>query len=321
MSDRKRSKSHKVNLADAVAGQPLPLPSSTPPSSVQKHQHSVLSTPTTAETGSVECSPTTASASRDIIRTSLGLQSLVYSSGKSAGLTDIATMMYYRGTQHNQHEQHELGNFNVQNLITDEDADHLYGHFVGNDHQFSNRQDREMIEEHRKRFRVAENSHLSWDDVTLRREFVKSGFQLLLQNFGKIIVRTANTSNTTYKTTRVDLAELQEWESFPTFTEIYEFSRMDVQLRVNFHEMPIPDPSGGRNWSDRFFDKRVDVRCGEEGLAQAFEPYMAHLEWIAATRHLRTARPTEDIQLDQNRRRNLGKRTAHRRITRREKAR
>ena len=87
--------------------------------------------------------------------------------------------------------------------------------------------------------------------------------------------------NTEYIDTSIDLDNLREWDdTFPTFQEIYEFSKSTDLLIERFHTANIGDPVGHVNFHNRFVDPMQPMVLCEEDLAAIANKFFDHLNLL-----------------------------------------
>ena len=89
---------------------------------------------------------------------------------------------------------------------------------------------------------------------SLRRIFYVERPWATLERGGEIIPHEElKGGSTEYKNTRVELADWTMWHNFPTYEDIYDFSKSTKLLRKNFHQSEIPVMQQGPTIFDQRF--------------------------------------------------------------------
>lgn len=85
-----------------------------------------------------------------------------------------------------------------------------------------------------------------------------TGWELLKRKWSMGKICMIGGKNTDYQNTWIDLPHLRPWTNFPTFREIYDFSKSTPELFRAFHKDELPEVAKDKPWYIRHFE---DVTC------------------------------------------------------------
>ena len=105
-----------------------------------------------------------------------------------------------------------------------------------------------------------------------------SGWALIHQPWPHIAPRVHKGTTTVYEDTDIRLQDLRKWaDTFPTYQEIYEFSKSTELLRERFHTAHIGNPLGDVSFKNCFIEPMQPIVLCENDLAGLQYKFFEHL--------------------------------------------
>ena len=108
-----------------------------------------------------------------------------------------------------------------------------------------------------------------------------TGWALIQHRFPHLESHVHGGRNTDYQDTSIDLNDLQEWDdTFPTYQDIYNFSKSTSFLWERFHAADVGNPVGHNTFRHRFFDPANPMIFAESDLAAVSNGFFDHLNFL-----------------------------------------
>jgi len=118
----------------------------------------------------------------------------------------------------------------------------------------------------------------------------KTGWELLQHRWPHLATHVYAGRNTVYVDTSIDLESLQEWDNtFPTYQEIYDFSKSTYFLHERFHIAQFGDLTGANKFRNKFFHAAAPMVFCESDLAAVLSPFFDHLNFLIRLATQRTS--------------------------------
>jgi hypothetical protein len=106
----------------------------------------------------------------------------------------------------------------------------------------------------------------------------KTGWELLQREWATVEPRGDGGKNTNYLNTQIQLSDIKLWPKFPTFDDIFAFSKSTALLKENFHELELPVIADDQHWSDQYFKGlNLPPAFAETNVVEVMYPFFRQL--------------------------------------------